>query len=60
MLFYVEWWHLLLITLGLLFAGMMIWRTLHIQCVNKRIQRETKFRRQRNHYLARNVKYARY
>lgn len=59
-MFYFEPWHLALLCVGLLIAGMLIWRALHISCVNKRIQREMKYRRQRNHYLARNFRYARY
>lgn len=58
-MFYFETWHLVLLCIGLLIAGMLIWRSLHISCVNKRIQRETKYRRQRNHYITKGFRCAR-
>ena len=50
-MFYFLPWQFLLLVLSLVFLGMLIWRSIHISCVQRRVRVEARYRRRRTHNI---------
>lgn len=51
MYLYFRPWQIIALAVLTLFLGMVIWRLIHVSCVNSRLRKEARFRMRRTHSL---------